>query len=97
MSVRKNLQEQFQAIAQETVMKLMQDDRTRPMVAKAMQAYLEGRQRVDDVRDQTAQNLGLTTQSETQKLSGRLRKLERQLEKLQQKIEQAETSLAAIG
>jgi len=97
MSVRKNLQEQFQTRAQETIMKLMQDDRTRPMVAKAMQAYMEGRQRVDEVRDQTAQNLGLTTQSETQKLSGRLRKLERQLEKLQQKIEQAETSLAAIG
>lgn len=91
---RKDLQKELQKRAQETVMKLMQDDRTRPMMAKAMQAYMEGRQRVDQVRDETAKNLGIATAADTQKLASRVKKLERQLEKLQEQLAKAEAALA---
>lgn len=94
MASQKSLQKQIQAKAQETVMKLMQDDRTRPVMAKAMQAYMEGRQRVDQVRDEAAKNLGLATTAETQKLQSRVKKLERQLEKLTEQLAKAEAALS---
>lgn len=95
MSPKKSLQRTVQQKAQETVMKLMADERTRPMVAKAMQTYMESRQRVDQVRDQTAQNLGLATQADVQAVRGRLRKLEKKLDQLTTSLERLESSLSA--
>ncbi|RMF12796.1 MAG: hypothetical protein D6761_12175 [Candidatus Dadabacteria bacterium] len=95
MPLPRDLQKQFQARAQETIMKLMQDERTRPMVAKAMQTYMESRQRVDQVRDETAHNLGLVTKGDLDKVSSRLRKLERQLDRFEKRLEQAEAALSS--
>ncbi len=94
MSVTKKLQKNVEKRAQETVMKLMADERTRPIVAKAMQTYMESRQRVDEVRDQTAQNLGLVTQQEFKQAKSRLRRMEKDIDKLSRKFTSLEEKLA---
>lgn len=95
MSLKKSVQKEVRKRAQETVMKLMADERTRPIVAKAMQTYMEGRQRVDEVRDQAVERMGLVTQKEFNAIKSRLKKLERQLDQIAAKLDAAESKLKA--
>jgi len=95
MSLKKSVQKEVQKRAQETVMKLMADERTRPIVAKAMQTCMESRQRVDEVRDQAAERMGVGMQAECNGIKSRLKKLERQLDAIAGKLEAAESELKA--
>jgi transcription elongation GreA/GreB family factor len=92
MSKRKDLRKQIEKKAQETIMKLMADERARPVVAKAMQAFTEGRQRVDRARDQAATQLGIATAAELQATRSQLKKLEKRIKELEDRLASAATS-----
>lgn len=86
MAFPRNLRKDIEKKAMQVAMKLMQDDRTRPLVAKAMQGVMEGRQKFDEARDEAARGLGLMTRGELDRLQGRARRLGRRLDDLEGRI-----------
>lgn len=82
-----NIRRQLRRHAMQTAMKLMQDERTQPLMAKAMQAWMDGRRRFDEVRDGTAQGLGLPTRADVDALKGRLRRIERRLDDMAERLD----------
>lgn len=79
-SISRKLRKDLGKKAMQVAMKLMQDDRTRPLVAKAMQGFMEGRQKFDEARDEAVRGLGLMTRGELDRLQGRVRRLGRRLD-----------------
>lgn len=79
-SIGRKLRKDIEKKATQVAMKLMQDDRTRPLVAKAMQGFMEGRQKFDEARDEAARGLGLMTRGDLDRLQGRVRRISRRLD-----------------
>ena len=86
MAFPRNLRKDIEKRAMQVAMKLMQDDRTRPLVAKAMQGFMDGRQKFDEARDEAARGLGLMTRGDLDRLQGRVRRLGRRLDDLEGRI-----------
>lgn len=87
--IRKTVQKQ----AMEVTMKLMSDERTRPYVAKAMQQFMESKQRAETVREDLLTTLGLASMEQLKAAKKDANKLAKKVEKLQASIEELQAQL----
>lgn len=96
MTKKSTLQKRLEQKASQTVMRLMADERTRPVVARAMQTYMDGRQRFEDIRETTAAGLGLATRGEINAVRGRLRRLGKRVGEIEQRFTAVTERLDAL-
>ena len=95
MTLADDIRKQVQKQAMEVTMKLMADERTRPYVAKAMQGFMESKQRAESVREEMLSTLGLASVEQLKAAQKDANKLAKKVDRLQETLDQLKTQLAA--
>ncbi len=93
MAISDEIRKKIQKQAMEVTMKLMADERSRPYVAKAMQGYMESRQKADALREDILGTLGLASLEQMKKAQKEAKKLAKKMESLQAELEKLQAAL----
>ena len=86
---KQRIAKKIQKKAMETAMKLMQDERTAPYMAKAMQGFMSSRQKVTEIRSESLKQLNLMSGDEFASLRWRATKIEKRIQQLAGKLDAA--------
>lgn len=96
MSIKQNLlKNAMRAMSHPSVQKVMSDERTQQVFARAFRASYEAKTRIDDTKSKIAQNLNLATSDDLRTMKRELDRLQRQVERLKKEKEQAQAAAAA--